>query len=921
MPGVLVTAIQADRHLRTITDAEGAYFFPDITGNWTIQVVMPGFAPTKRDLVILPEAQATVWELEMLPLSNMSTEMAPGLASPSVAPVSETTAPLLITGSVSNGQSGAFGNNRRRGPSPYTADLNLTADSSAFDARPFSLTGQETPQSAYTRSEGSIVLSGPIWIPFLVGQGPQLTLIYGRAQNRNAGVQAARMPTLSERAGDFSTNAKQLIDPFTGSPFSGNVIPQQQLSPQALALVRFYPAPNVTSERGYNYQAPVAGVTHRDDLQLQTGGTFGGQQLSGGFGYQSTRTDSGNLFGFVDNLRNTAVNGILNWSRRFSPGLSVTGTYAFRRNVTQALPYFAGRENVSGNAGITGNAQAPHHWGPPHLNFSSGIATLWDGQYAFDRTQSNALSSNSTWSRGPHSLSFGAGFLGQQFSLLSEQDARGTFVFTGAASGVDFADFLLGVPAASSIAFGNAERYFRQSNYDGFIMDDWRPTDSLSFNLGVRWEYETPVTERYGRLVNLDIVTGFGAVEPVLASEPRGALTGQLYPASLVRSDKAGIQPRVGLAWRPLTESSLVIRAGYGIYRNTAVYRSIADEMAQQPPFSTRLSVENRTASPLTLANGFVASPLNTPSTFAVDSGFRVGYAQNWQLSLQHDLPAALQMTATYVGIKGTHLQRRRLPNSLPPGASLLPCTTCPAGYVYLTSDGNSTQHAGTIQLRRRQKKGFAGTLEYTWSKAIDDSGMGDSHIAQDWRDRRAERALSGFDQRHRITAQALYTTGTMAGIGPLSDGRLGALLRQWTVMTEWRANSGSPLTPILVTPVQGTAFTGSLRPDRTTDPIYPDTPGTLLNAGAYSPPALGKWGNAGRNSIAGPWGFALDASIGRVFYLGEGIGIDLRVDVTNVLNHVTFSSWNTVINSAQFGLPISANTMRTVRPSLRVRF
>ena len=917
MPGVLVTAIQADRQLRTITDAEGAYFFPDITGSWTIQADMPGFAPIQRDLLIVPEAQAAVWELEMLALSDMSTIMAPGLAPPSVAPVSET---LLITGSVSNGESGAFGNNRRRVPSPYTADINLTAGSSAFDARPFSLTGQETPQSAYTRSEGSIILNGPIRIPLLVRQGPQLTVIYGRALNRNAGIQAARMPTLSERIGDFSANAEQLIDPVTGSAFPGNVIPQQQLSPQALALVRFYPVPNGASERGYNYQAPVAGVTHRDDLQLQTGGTLGREHLSGSFGYQSTRTDSGNLFGFVDNLRNTAVNGVFNWSRRFSSGFSVTGTYAFRRNVTQTLPYFAGRENVSGNAGITGNAQALHHWGPPRLNFSGGIATLWDGQYAFDRTQSNALSSNGTWSRGPHSLSFGAGFFGQQFNLLSDQDARGTFVFTGVRSGIDFADFLLGVPAASSIAFGNAERHFRQSNYDAFVMDDWKPADSLTLNLGVRWEYESPVTERYDRLVNLDVAPGFDSVVPVFAGQPHSALTGRLYPDSLVRPDRRGIQPRVGLAWHPWADNSLVIRAGYGIYRDTAVYRSIADDMAQQPPFSTRLSVGNTAASPLTLANGFVASPLNTPNTFAVDPDFRVGYAQNWQLSLQQDLPSALQMTATYVGIKGTHLQHRRLPNTFPPGASMA-CTSCPAGYIHLTSDGNSTQHAGTIQLRRRQKNGFAGTLEYTWSKAIDDSGMGGFHLAQDWRDRRAERALSSFDQRHRVTVQALYTTGIPGGFGPFSDGWPGALLREWTVMTEWRANSGAPLTPVFVTPVQGTAFTGSLRPDRTAAPIYAINASTLLNAGAYSPPALGKWGNAGRNSIAGPWGFAFDASIGRVFYLDEGIGIDLRVDITNVLNHVTFSSWNTVINSAQFGLPMSANTMRTIRPSLRVRF
>ena len=916
MPGVVVLAAQGDRQLRTVTDSQGAYSFDDLTDeNWTIQMEMPGFAPIRRDLRIVPDAEATVWELQMLTISDIKTEV-----FPEFPPAPDAAEALLINGSVNHGDSSAFGNNRRRGPSLYTADVNLTANNSAFDARSFSLTGQDTPKPEYTRSEGSIILDGPLQIPFLLRNGPRLTLIYGRAQNRNASLQTSRVPTARERSGDFSTHTNKVVDPGSGLAFPGNVVPQQRISPQAMALLSFFPFPNFPSEGGYNYQVPIVGATHRDDLQLQTGGSIAGQQLTGSFGFQRARTDSPNLFGFVDKLRNTAVNGTLGWSHRFTAGFSATGSYTFRRTETQTLPYFANKENVSGDAGINGNAQDPRNWGPPRLNFSGGIAALWDGQHAFDRTQSSALSSSSTWIRGSHTVSFGAGLLRQQFNQLSEQDARGTFTFTGAASGIDFADFLLGLPTASSIAFGNPDRSFRQSSYDIFVMDDWRAANSLTLNLGIRWEYESPMTERDGRLVNLDIAPGFEAVAPVLASQPRGELTGRIYPGSLMRPDRRGVQPRIGLAWRPRTDASLVVRAGYGIYRDTAVYRSIVGEMAQQPPFSTRLSVENSTASPLTLANGFTVPPFNTPSTFAVDPDFRVGYAENWQLSLQQGLPASLQVTATYLGIKGTHLQRRQLPNTFPSGAPVL-CASCPAGYVYLTSNGNSSQQAGIIQVRRRQQSGFAGSLEYTWSKAIDDSGLGGLHIAQDWRDLRAERALSNFDQRHRITVQAQYTTGTLAGIGPVSDGWVGRLLREWTIMTEWRLSSGSPLTPILVAPVQGTAVTGSLRPDKTGAPLYTRAPDAFLDRTAFSLPTPGLWGNAGRNSIAGPRHFSLDASIGRVFHMDEGVGIDLRVDVTNVLNHVTFSSWNTVVNSSQFGLPTGANLMRTVRPSLRVRF
>ena len=102
-----------------------------------------------------------------------------------------------------------------------------------------------------------------------------------------------------------------------------------------------------------------------------------------------------------------------------------------------------------------------------------------------------------------------------------------------------------------------------------------------------------------------------------------------------MRPDKHGIQPRIGLSWRPIFGSSLLIRAGYGVYYNTSVYNTIAMQMAQQSPLSKSLSVQNSPANPLTLANGFNASPGITPNTFAIDPDFRIGNAQNWQVSVQ----------------------------------------------------------------------------------------------------------------------------------------------------------------------------------------------------------------------------------------------------------------------------------------------
>jgi len=99
-----------------------------------------------------------------------------------------------------------------------------------------------------------------------------------------------------------------------------------------------------------------------------------------------------------------------------------------------------------------------------------------------------------------------------------------------------------------------------------------------------------------------------------------------------------------------------------------------------------------------------------TANTFAIDPDFRTGYAQNWQASVQRDLPYAMQMVATYLGIKGTRSQQQFLPNTFPAGA-LNPCPTCPSGFAYLTSNGNSIRHAGMMQLRRRLRSGFTAEL------------------------------------------------------------------------------------------------------------------------------------------------------------------------------------------------------------------
>ncbi len=982
VPGATVTVIQGDKKFVTITDSMGMYVFADLpNGTWPVDIEMLGFAKLHGD------TSQSSWELRMLPLEEIKAEVAHNEpATPAASPAPDTkagadakapaaarnrqsgfqrtqvnesstagTTPqpsgdpppassafanvsqdelnqraadgLLINGSVNNGaaspfaQFGAFGNNRRGIRSLYNGGIGLIIDNSSLDARAFSLTGQNTPKPDYNKVTGSFNFGGPIKIPGLThNNGPNFFVGYQRVQNRNAVTATGRMPTNLERNGDFSQSLSALggpaaiIDPVNGLPFNGNTVPLRRISPQAQSLLTYFPLPNFNGNARYNYQVARVNATHSDALQTNLNKAINPRnQLFGNFAIQSTRSDSTNLFSFLDNTRAFGINTAINWTIRPSQRFSATFRYQFSRLSTRTTPFFANRLNVAGIAGVTGNNQEPINWGPPTLSFAGGTSSMSDAQFSFNRNQTNTMSYSSFWNHGRHNVTFGGDMRRQQFNILSQQDPRGTFSFTGAAAELDFADFLLGIPDTSAIAFGNADKYFRQTVFDGFVQDDWRVDGSLTLNVGARWEYETPIRELYGRLVNVNIAPGFSAVSPVIGN-------------NLIHPDRLGIQPRFAFAWRPLAASSTIVRGSYGVYRNTNVYQSIAVQMAQQSPLSKSLSVQNSPATPLTLANGFIPVQGITTNTFAIDPNFRIGYVHNWTLSVQRDLPAGLQMTATYLGTKGTRLPQEFLPNTFPTGA------ISPSGYIFLTSNGNSTREAGQIQLRRRLRSGFTATLQYTYAKAMDNAPLmgsgqvvtvtqGGAAIAQNWLDLAGERGRSNFDQRHQIILQAQYTSGSGVRGGALLSGWKGALLKEWTVAQSLTVGSGLPLTPFYFSAVPGTGVTGNLRPDVTGSSVYAATAGFFLNPTAFSAPAVGHWGNAGRNSITGPTQFVLNATLGRTFPKGDRFNIDVKVDATNVLNHVTFASWNTIINNAQFGLPNNVNAMRAIQTTLRVRF
>jgi trimeric autotransporter adhesin len=859
----------------------------------------------------------------------------------------------------------SFGNGRRNPRNQYTGNVVFTLNNSIWDANSYSLTGQQTPKPAYAQFKAGFTFGGPLKIPHLFddsGHGGTFTVTYNLNRSRSAQTLFGEVPTAAERGGDFagalsSTTGQPVViyDPTTGQPFPGDVIPANRVNSAAVGLLTYYPQPNLIGNAKYNYQISNAPITNLNNLNIRGNHSFSlHDQITFAEGYQDSNGSSSSIFNFLDSTKSAGYNFNPSWTHRFTTHTFNRLAYQFTRSTNTAIPFFESQTTVDGAPAnlaetlIQGTDQNPLYQGPPSLNFSN-FQSLSDGNPSLQRNQTSAISDSLQWVKGTHNLTFGGDLRFQQFNPVSESNARGSFTFNGTAteepgatstlgSGYDMADFLLGIPDSSSIAYGNADKYFRTRWWDVYVNDNWTITPKLSLSLGLRWDYSQPFTEEQGRLVNLSIAPGFASAVPVCAtSELPSTAVGTCdsaaslgLPSSLLRPDKRGAAPRIGFAYRPWIKHSTVIRGGYGIYWNTSFYQTIATQMAQQSPLSNSFTISNTATNPYTIQNILVnGSPVEAATgeianTFAVDPGFKNGYAQAWQLSIQQNLTGSLVLTATYAATKGTDLPQEFIPNTYPNGAVDVP-TGLPTGFKYETTGGNSSYEDGTWQIQRRMHNGLAFSTVYAYSKLMDDGmlggrGQGNSVLAQNWLDLKAERALSPSNQTQKLVTSMQFSSGQGLHAAALLKGWKATVLKDWTISPNLSIATGTPETPVLNSTTKGTGITGQVRPE-VIGSLYPAIAGYPFNVDAFATPPSGEWGNAGRDIVTGPSSFALNASAARTIRVGERKNLDIRFDCTNLLNHVVYTGYNMTFGGLQFGLPTGVSAMRSFTMTARFHF
>ena len=543
--------------------------------------------------------------------------------------------------------------------------------------------------------------------------------------------------------------------------------------------------------------------------------------------------------------------------------------------------------------------------------------------------------------RGKHSFTFGAVYTRNDLNTLTDQNGRGTFNFTGLTTsaltaagapipgtGFDWADYLLGMPQSSSIRFGESSTYFHQNAWSGYAQDDWKIRPSLTLNLGLRYELFFPLTEEYGRMANLDIAPGFTAVAPVTAGMA-GPYSGG-FPAGLINPDYNNVGPRLGLAWHiPKIHRSTIVRIGYGIYYNGQGYNPFGLKLAEQPPFAVSSNVNTSSSDVLTLSQGFISAiPGAITNTYAVDRNYRTPYAQTWNVTVQHDLPDGFFVELGYLGTKGTRLDLQMLPN-VGPGVSLVSRNQLgnAVGFTFDNSVGDSIYHAFQARLQRRFRHGLSMTAFYTFSKSIDDSstfGGAGNTVAQNWLDLAAERGLSSFDRRHVFTGNWIWTSPFGSDGSRIAGTSVaGRLLKDWQLTGSVTAETGTPLTARELGNTARLAQTGGIGSGRAEATGQPVEAGSgFFNPAAFTIPPASQFGNAGRNTIPGPGLFSLSLGFGRSFQLGDSRRrLEFRVEGANVFNNVSFANINTVVNATNYGLPVSAASMRTVSAVVRFRF
>ena len=882
--------------------------------------------------------------------------------------------------------------------------------------------GRQVPPFRFNQFGG--VLGGPVVLPHIYnGHDKTFFFVSTELVRFVQGLTyTATVPDPLQLAGNFSQlrNAAGqpvvLYDPattaaagngtYSRSVFPGNIIPADRINPVAANLAKYWPAPNTQGAAftgTNNYVRTDSNNIQKNTFSARLDHNFtSNTRLFVRHSYDDTPWIRASPYG-LDNLGSpafgpqdfTRYSSVAEVDHVFSPTLVSTFRGAFSRLSNERNPLSNGFDisqlglpaNLAAQVGTPAAFPAIDITGytvNSSVTNNSRTGTLGETGIINFGLNNYVLQGSVTKTFNQHTIKTGGEIRIIQSNVLQTNDASNDFSFTSAftqgpnaaqtsnMAGNALATFLLGIPGGSvnpSPALAMETRYA-----GGYVQDDWKVSDTLTVNLGVRYEVETPRTERYDRLTNFD----YQALAPVSVNgaNPTGALTFvntnglSRYDANL---DGNNIAPRAGFAWHVTPKT--VVRAGGGIFYGTTwgfgtqgsqfgisgftAQTSIVNSLNGVTPIVSLSNPYPTGLNPATGSSRGEATLLGQDITY-YDRGNRTPYTGQWNFDIQRELPGSVLFDVAYVGTRGLKFPLDRQMNQLPDSALALGngLRTLVANPFYgqitngalsartvseaqllrpypqftnITSTvadwAASSYHALQVKVEKRYSNNLTLLASYTYSKMMDvGSGtfggetLGNGAI-QDWNNLGAEISPSTLDQTHRFIVNAVYSLPFFKN----QSGFTGHVLGGWQLGVIGSFYSGSPLG--VVSAVNGTfSQSGGQRPNWNGQNPGEANP-TLsqwINTSVFSTPAAYQFGNAPRtfDGARSDKTHNVDLSLIKDTNLTERLRLQFRAEAFNLTNTPVFAPPDTTYGSPTFGVVSSqANQPRVVQLALKLLF
>jgi hypothetical protein len=765
-----------------------------------------------------------------------------------------------------------------------------------FDARNFFAAGSDK----YQRNQFGGSLGGPL--------KRNRTFLFGDYEGRRVREGVTRItnvPTARERVGDFP----------------GYPLPPSFLNPVGLAIAALYPLPN-RNVLNQNYVSSPTLRDREDHFDLRIDHSLGSKdELTARYSFADrslyepfSGPTQPAIPGYGTNVPRRAQNAMAGSTHIFTANMLNELRVGFNRVSAGSFQENMGR-NLNGEVGLPVISNKTRDYGLSQVSIT-GYSPIGDesNNPQHSATTIYQVTDAATWVRGRHLFRAGFDVRWIQQNAFRDEMSRGFLSFLGV-SGNALAEMLLGFPSVTGVARLDNHQHLRTRGTYGYLQDTWRVRPDLTISAGVRYEFNSPPVDAEDRASLYNPATG-SLVRVGTGGVPRGGY----------QPDRNNFAPRLGIAWRP-GQGRTVLRAGCGVYYDQGALATGEGLYFNAPYFDFKLFVPYPPIT-LSLSDPFPQNfPIAVPSSaLAYQSDLRTAYTDQWNISLQQEFSNNRVAEVAYVGTKGSKLLGARdlnqpAPSPLQPNLRPNPMFD---DINILESRGNSTYHSLQARFQQSFHRGLTALASYTWSKSIDDSSSfflssGDANYPQDSRNTSAERALSGFDLRHRLSLSYSYDL-------PLGKGRL---LGGWQTFGIWTFQTGRPFTVALLSDLDNSntgrsilGFGANDRPHVLRNPELSDpTPERWFDTTAFVVPAYGTFGNSGRNILTGPGYQNISLSIVKNLAFNDGTTLQFRAEAFNVLNHANLDLPDIFVGSPTFGAIRSAQAPRRLQFGAKILF